>query len=176
MPTSFNISITPTSNKYSKPTFNTYFNVIYNNYTNSTFYNFSNTYKASIINHFKQWMNDEYVYGYSCKQYLIMQYFLALILANLIQHEMLMTNNTDYGYYNNKYNLDNKKSNLACNKIKLDDIFTIMGVIFTSCNGGVGCSGIGTSLSIGQPISVPNSNLTYNYIINHQNYYFTIFN
>lgn len=98
--------------------------------------------KASIISLINKWFNNEYISGYSCKQYTLKQYYLAFILAKLILQEMTITGNSDYEYYNLKYNINKKKQNLACNKIDLDNIFTLTGVLFTS-NSGVGGYPIG---------------------------------
>lgn len=74
--------------------------------------------------HQKQW-KDEDIHGESCVQYITYQYYLAILLVTLISKEVKEGVNTDWSYYEETYDLETKRKNLACNGIDLDDILNI---------------------------------------------------
>jgi hypothetical protein len=94
---------------------------IWDNY----FKSFMDYYRSILMTLYrKNWKREDY-YELSYYQYVISQYWYALYLVVLIKYEVLEGINTEWSYYIDKYELEDKRKKLACNSISLKKILEI---------------------------------------------------
>lgn len=117
------------------------------NNLNKYWYSFYKLYGSAILNLSDKWSNQEKIYGNSCTQYKVNQYYLAFYLAVMIKNELDKGYTTSATYYETKYNISDKKKILICYNINLDKIFDIFDIHFTE-DSGIGEIGIEDTLVV----------------------------
>lgn len=96
-------------------------------------------YGDNIYSLIQQQVNQESLVGYSCIMYKVVQFHLAFLLGYTIMMDY-RTTDQDWDYYEDKYDLENKRKYLACSGIKLEDLLEIFGLppSETGCEYGIG--------------------------------------
>ena len=138
-------------------------------------YSFYNLYGNSILNISSKWANQEKIYGNSCTQYKVNQYYLAFYLGVMIKNELDKGYTTSATYYETKYAISDKRKILTCYNISLDKIFDIFDIHFTEDNG-IGGIGIEDTLVVEPNYTNNNSIINITNLLNNLNSCNSIYN
>lgn len=95
---------------------------------------FISNYKSDILSVHSELWNEEAIHGSSCKSLEALQYHLAFYWVYLIYLDV-QYGNTEWSYYENKYDIENKRKQFACNGIDIDILFDIFGLPASSSDG-----------------------------------------
>lgn len=126
---------------------------------NTYLYNYWQLYNDDINTLNARWWKDEDIWGSSCRMYKVYQYYFAFYYVELIYIEYNRGFNTEYSYYETKYNIEETRKKLGCNGINLSRIFEIFG-LFLSENDGIEGMGIEQSFVV-EPNNVTVTPVTY---------------
>jgi len=107
-------------------------------YTEGELSNLLNLYykefNTDILKGIESFKKDEQLYNFSCKQYVLMQYQLAFMLAQYLVY-YIRYNNVSYLTLVQELDMQPMIDNLACNNIKWDDILTALNIDINSGEG-----------------------------------------
>lgn len=125
----------------------------------SYWFSFYNLYGSSILTLSSKWSSQEKIYGNSCTQYKVNQYYLAFYLGVMIRNELDKGYESSASYYETKYGISDKRKILTCHNINLDKILDIFDISFTE---GEGIEGMEIENNFIVEPDYTNTNVSYN--------------
>ena len=116
-------------------------------------------YRSDILALHTSLFNQEDIYGRSCKQYKIAQYYLAFLYTYLIYRRYTDGVSRVWSYFEDLFNIEDLDKRFGCNGISLDKLFVIWDINQSSSGGRINPSPIGNAPIGAYPSSLTVTNL-----------------